>query len=606
MSLAGAATGAPAPRPLLLAAAGHTCAAWWHAPAPDAAPARLAVVLASSWGQDDMSAYVGLRALALRLADAGLGVLRFEWADAGDSSAPTGTTGVAEALAAFAAAADAARARSGGARLAFVGLRLGALLAAHAAAARDDVDGLVALLPVATGNAFVREQILLGASAGLANDADGGVQLAGFVLPPGRAAEIAALRWPLAAAHPMRAAWLLDRPGMRCRQAVDALHGIGAGVRESAHADLDKVIAKPHEAELAGGVIDEIVHGLGAWAAEAAPCAAVAMPVDDGDAWLRVDSGGVRVRERLVAVPAGASADAPALAAVLVEPDAPRAGARRGVVLLSSAQERRIGPHRLLVSQARKLAANGDVVLRLDIAGVGDSPARATPDPDAMPLHYDPRCVDDVRRAVAWLREGQGVGECVLAGLCSGAHHAWRAALAGVDVQRVVLVNQLVFHWKRGVSLEDQYLPTRRIKIAARTGRAIFSAREWRNLLGSRANMQLFAGVVAARAARLVTLRVRDLADALNLPLRGRLALELEGVCRRGVVVNFVFGSDEPGLVLLKEEIGHTGVRLARDRCMKVCEVEHADHTFAGTAGRAGLYAVLDTLLKVPAAADNT
>ena len=113
---------APAARPLLLGAAGHACVAWWHAPARR--DASLAVVPANSWGEEDLAAYDGPRALAGRLAEAGLGALRFEWPDTGDSSAPTGATGVAEALAAFAAAADAARALSGCARPAFADVRV--------------------------------------------------------------------------------------------------------------------------------------------------------------------------------------------------------------------------------------------------------------------------------------------------------------------------------------------------------------------------------------------------------------------------------------------------------------------------------------------------
>ena len=48
---------------------------------------------------------------------------------------------------------------------------------------------------------------------------------------------------------------------------------------------------------------------------------------------------------------------------------------------------------------------------------------------------------------------------------------------------------------------------------------------------------------------------------------------------------------------LLREETGRAGVRLWRDKVVNLCEVAHADHTFAGTRGRAALYARLHTLL---------
>ena len=134
-----ASAAAPAPQPLLIVAADHTCVAWWHAPAAADPALPLAVVLASSWGEEDMAGYDGQRALAVALAEAGLATLRFEWPDTGDSSAATGAACVADALAAFDAAATQALALSGCRRLAFVGLRLGALLAAQAASAPREI-----------------------------------------------------------------------------------------------------------------------------------------------------------------------------------------------------------------------------------------------------------------------------------------------------------------------------------------------------------------------------------------------------------------------------------------------------------------------------------
>ncbi|HEX7637032.1 MAG TPA: hypothetical protein VF457_01435, partial [Burkholderiaceae bacterium] len=79
--------------------------------------------------------------------------------------------------------------------------------------------------------------------------------------------------------------------------------------------------------------------------------------------------------------------------------------------------------------------------------------------------------------------------------------------------------------------------------------------------------------------------------------LRDDLAAELARTGRRGVELHFVFSRHEPGLTLLREETGRAGVRLWRDKVVNLCEVAHADHTFAGTRGRAALYARLHTLL---------
>ena len=480
-------TATPAPQALLLTAAGHTCVAWWHAPAAasriGAAPAlSLAVVLASSWGDEDVAGYGGLRALAIQLAGRGLGSLRFEWPDTGDSSAATGTAAIADALAAFDAAAAQALVLSGCERLAFVGLRLGALLAAHAAARRRDVDALVAVMPVASGRAFVQEQRMLPARPGTRASVPGAifdaaelpVSLGGFTQPVRQLEALSALKWPSAATTSVLEALLLWPPDAPGRAAADALARMGVQVREWAHAKLSGALAGPHPAGLAAAPIAEIVRWLQERAAdatvtrgvpaiedfgiadagndrahaalaterlEAATAAVLALSAAEAPVWMRLQAGGVAVRERIVHVDAG-----PALVGVLGERDtgAPETvplSPRRAIVLLSPGGERRIGPHRMWVSWARHRAAAGDVVLRLDLAGSGDSDRRAAP-------AGDPGCVDDVARVVAWLRREHGVGPCVVMGVRAGARRAWRVALEGLAVQQVVVIDPSISHGK--------------------------------------------------------------------------------------------------------------------------------------------------------------
>ena len=616
----------PTPQSLLIDAAGHTCVAWWHAPAPavdaSAAPALprgwlpggslpLAVVLASSWGEEDISGYDGQRALAIALAESGFGTLRFEWPDTGDSSATAGTTTIADALAAFDAAATQALALSGCARLAFVGLRLGALLAAHVAVARDDVDALVALLPVASGRAFVREQGMPGTGRvaavptpvpGSAFDAaELPVLLGGFTQSVRHVEALAALKWPTDVTSSLREALLLWPDSAPGRPASDALARLGLRVREWAHEDLSSALAVAHQARLAPVAIAEIVRWLQERAGdvvatrgptdaplEAATGAVLALSAAGARTWMRLQEGGVAVRERFVRIGDARDREPPLLAAVLCERDAAFATdavrpARRGIVLLSSGRERRIGPHRLWVPWARQRAALGDVVLRLDLPGIGDSVRHAQADP-GCPDHYDARGIEDIARAVAWLRREHGVGECTVMGVCSGAYQAWRAALAGADVQQVVAINPRIFHWVAGMSLDPTAGASRQGSSVGNAGRAILDPTRWSSAL-------------AARARHALRLRAREIARGLHWPLENDLAAELARVSARGVVLDFVFSSRDPGLTLMREEAGRRGARLARDGRVTVCVVEHADRTFAGSAGRGELYASLDSLL---------
>lgn len=646
----------PAPQPLLIEAAGHTCVAWWHAPAPagdaSAAPALprgwlpdgalpLAVVLASSWGEEDMAGYDGQRALAIALAQSGLGTLRFEWPDTGDSSAATGTTTIADALAAFDAAATQARALSGGARLAFVGLRLGALLAAQASIVRDDVDALVALLPVASGRAFVREQQMPDAgfgaqvpppAPGAAFDAaELPVLLGGFAQPVRQLEAMSALRWPSQAPPSVREALLLWPPAAPGRAASDALARLGVRTREWAHEDLSGAAALAHPPALAPVAIAEIVRWLqeragdGASARGAAPVhaagadddhaaqpagavadaqleaatgAVLALSAAGARCWMQLREGGGVVRERVVRIGDARDREPPLLVGVVSERDLAGAAppGRRGIVLLSSGRERRIGPHRLWVPWARQCAALGDVVLRMDLPGIGDSARHVRPDPD-RPDPYDARADEAVARAVAWLRREHGVGDCTVIGVGSGAYQAWHAALAGVDVQQVVAVNPPIFHWVPGMALEPRANTAGQSDGVAQAGRSLRDPKRWWKLPQGRA-VGVIAGALAARGWRALRLRVREIARGLRWPLDNDLADELAHVSARGVALGFVFSFREPGLALMRQEAGRRGMRLARDSRVRVCVVARADNTFMGISGRAELYARLDSLLQ--------
>ena len=539
---------------MLIGAAGHTCLGWWHAPAAGASPALpLAVVLASSWGEEDMAAYDAQRALAIALADGGLGALRFEWPDTGDSSAATGSTTIADALAAFDAAATRAVALSGHERLAFVGLRLGALLAAHAAAARLDVDALVALMPVASGRAFVREQAMLVADrvspmpGALVDPAQLPVSLGGFALPVRHLESLSALRWPAAATTSVLEALLVQPPHAASRAASDALARMGMRVREWAHADASGALAiaeivrwlRERAADatvLRGvpaiedfGVADPANARTNAALAEArldaATAAVLALARADAPVWMRLRQQGVALRERVVRV---ADAGEPALVGVLGEREraADDAAPREAIVLLSSDRERRVGPHRLWVPWARRRAALGDVVLRLDIAGVGDSPPRSRADAD------DASIAGDIARAVAWLRREKRIAGCTVVGIGAGATHAWRAALEGLAVERIVAID-----------------PTRLRRPAMRSSRA-------------------------SRALRLLR------------PVEDELAIERARGAERGVSLNLVLSQGET-----------RGARLLREGSVTIHRIEPTRPNFAGVADKTKLYARLDALL---------
>ena len=115
------------------------------------------------------------------------------------------------------------------------------------------------------------------------------------------------------------------------------------------------------------------------------------------------------------------------LVGVITDPASERAlgetpFARTAVVLLNAGLLHRVGPNRLYVKLARRLAASGLVVLRFDLSGIGDS--RSTSERTG----FEDRAVVETRAAMDLLASLRGSNRFVVGGLCSGADNAVRVA----------------------------------------------------------------------------------------------------------------------------------------------------------------------------------
>lgn len=125
---------------------------------PKAAEARRAgVVLCYPFGQEYMRAHRAYRQMALLLSKAGFHVLRFDYYGTGDSSGDATDASLSQWVEDARAAADELKETAEVKRVAFVGLRLGAAVAALAAEGRDDVDQVALWDPAVTGAAYLAE-----------------------------------------------------------------------------------------------------------------------------------------------------------------------------------------------------------------------------------------------------------------------------------------------------------------------------------------------------------------------------------------------------------------------------------------------------------------
>ncbi|WP_185234602.1 hypothetical protein [Teredinibacter franksiae] len=114
--------------------------------------------------------------------------------------------------------------------------------------------------------------------------------------------------------------------------------------------------------------------------------------------------------------------NSPTLVGVVSEPETVLSGSPT-VIILNSGLLHKVGPFRLSVTLARRLAVIGYRVLRMDISGIGDSKMRVVRDSTHKALL-------DVDYAMNFMSKDFGSQKFVLMGLCSGADNAHRTAVA--------------------------------------------------------------------------------------------------------------------------------------------------------------------------------
>jgi pimeloyl-ACP methyl ester carboxylesterase len=115
------------------------------------------IVLCNPFGHEYVRAHRAMRHLALRLAQAGFPVLRFDYGGAGDSAGNAEDASLADWSSDIGLALDTLRDRTGIESVCLAGLRLGASLALEVSARRRDVSALVLWEPIVLGLNYLDE-----------------------------------------------------------------------------------------------------------------------------------------------------------------------------------------------------------------------------------------------------------------------------------------------------------------------------------------------------------------------------------------------------------------------------------------------------------------
>lgn len=544
-----------------------------------------AVLIVPPFGWDDIASHRPRREWADALAAAGHPAMRIDLPGGADSGGGPGDPDrVAAWTSAVAEAAAWLRASYGERRVVALGLGLGGLVAWTAAATGAAIDDLVLWGVPARGSTLVRE---LRAFASLKHDEwgdgdpppgvamlDDGFDVAGYVVSNETIDALSALDLTdLPLADPSaRRVLLIGRDTLpadpRLREYAEAC---GMAVVDAAGAGWGAMVSGPQEAVLPSAVVALVAEWLAS--APAAPLSPRRKPPAELDQL---------VLPGAVERPWTAQRGFGRQFGILALPDGGNQRPALGVVLLNAGAVRHSGPNRMWVEVARRWAARGVPVLRLDIEGLGDSDGDGRPYVDSARL-YEPDLAAQAGQAVADLVAAGVADRWLVAGLCAGASWAFHAARTDDErITAAVLMNPFAFDWEDELAQERDVGRTRQLR----------RADGWKRLLSGDVSGERVRGVAA---------------HALRTPLeRGQRRRRMDNRVRREQAdldrlregakqITLLIGRDEP----IFDRFGREGILDQLDRWPNVVlrRLPTRDHTFRAPWLQAHVHAELDAAI---------
>ena len=240
------------------------------------------------------------------------------------------------------------------------------------------------------------------------------------------------------------------------------------------------------------------------------------------------------------------------------------------LLLLNSGILHRVGPNRLYVKMARRLAREGFLTLRFDLSGIGDSDPRD----DNRPLHA--RWTAEVQEAMDSLQETYGAQRFGLMGICLGATLSFKAACEDPRVVGAVLVNpQDHLHDSANdlVHSEIQASATARHnwRIAFSSS---MSGQKWRKALRGEVDYRSVAKLLRAQARGFFR------RGGGPSPELARIESSFVALRDRGAKILHIYSEGDPGLDYLRLMLGRRLERYRKSGALDVEIVPGSNHTF--------------------------
>lgn len=572
---------------------------WLHRPL--GTDTGLGVVLCNPFGHEAMCLHRAYRYLAQALAERGIACLRFDYDGTGDSSGSDHDAGRLQAWrASISAAIGELQTHTGERNIALFGTRLGGLLALDYAAQVGNIRAVATWAPPSRGRAFVREELAvhrLAAATQRQEQATGEqaeMESVGFTITKQTFEDLSRLDLTKLASAPTKDVFIASRDAsasekslverlreLGCRVQFDEVGGYGEAVEHQRLPDplwasivqWFEAIAlalpnQPSERQTVAREPPTVARVVGKY----------------GEPFVREEIVQLGDQGRLIGVVCEPAADE----AVTPGGSAGATNAQPLIVFLSGGWNHRVGVNRSHVTWGREYAKLGFRSLRIDLGGIGDSPAA----PGLRELRlYSLDVVPEVRAVLDDLQHRYGQQRFVLVGLCAGAFAAFHVGVADARAVGAVLLNPLRFEESPDWS-PDAPSTTKPYRSLAYYRKRLFERATWSRVLRADIDFNVVLQMVRDRLNGILARASKGASpSAPDADLKRGFAAMLG----RGTRVLMVFDDEEPMRDVVSEQL--RALSQFADR-LSFETISGAGHIFTPIAAQLQLAEILSRYLK--------